>query len=74
MVWVGGSLKRPEEDSEVRRMLQQSREPRAPPQSGSFRLLQEALRDEPGARRLCASGTGGTGTHPAMPALTAAST
>ncbi|XP_033926496.1 PDZ and LIM domain protein 2 isoform X1 [Melopsittacus undulatus] len=43
------AMRRPEEDSEVRRMLQQSREPRAPPQSGSFRLLQEALRDEPGA-------------------------
>ncbi|XP_061871821.1 PDZ and LIM domain protein 2 isoform X2 [Colius striatus] len=68
------AMRRLEEDSEVYKMLQENRELRAAPrQSSTFRLLQEALEDEEGRRR-CGSRTGGTGTHPATPALTAAST
>ncbi|KAM6040551.1 PDZ and LIM domain protein 2 [Chlamydotis macqueenii] len=44
------AMRRLEEDSEVYKMLQEKRELRAAPrQSGTFRLLQEALEDEGGA-------------------------
>ncbi|NXE08565.1 PDLI2 protein, partial [Lophotis ruficrista] len=44
------AMRRLEEDSEVYKMLQENRELRAAPrQSGTFRLLQEALEDEGGA-------------------------